>query len=130
VNKLRSLSFTTKLFLLALILRLVPVLFAIQLPIGLDDMFQYDMLARSLVAGNGFRWYAQDDIDLVKEYIDLDFIVEDYDPRGVLTSFRAPAYPAFLAAVYTVSGLEWRLLAARLAQARPRPDSRGARAAP
>ena len=117
MNKLRSLSFTTKLFLLALILRLVPVLFAIQLPIGLDDMFQYDMLARSLVAGNGFRWYAQDDIDLVKEYIDLDFIVKDYDPRGVLTSFRAPAYPAFLAAVYTVSGLEWRLLAARLAQA-------------
>ncbi len=71
----------------------------------------------SLIAGNGYRWYAQEDIDLVHEYVDLDFIVEDYDPRGVLTSFRAPAYPAFLAGVYSVSGLEWRLIAARLAQA-------------
>ncbi|MEX2144621.1 MAG: glycosyltransferase family 39 protein [Anaerolineales bacterium] len=103
--------------MLALLLRLVPVLFTIQLPIGLDDMFQYDMLARSLVSGNGFRWYSQEDIDLVNNYVDLDFIVEDYDPRGVLTSFRAPAYPAFLAAVYSVSGLEWRLFGARLAQA-------------
>lgn len=117
MNRFRSLPLTTRLFLLALILRLVPVLVSINLPIGLDDMFQYDMLARSLVAGNGYRWYAQEDIDLVHEYVDLDFIVEDYDPRGVLTSFRAPAYPAFLAAVYSVSGLEWRLFAARLAQA-------------
>lgn len=117
MDKLRSIPFTTRLFLLALLLRLVPVLFSIQLPIGLDDMFQYDMLGRSLAAGNGFRWYAQEDIDLIHNYVDLDFVVEDYDPRGVLTSFRAPGYPAFLAGVYSVSGMEWRLFAARLANA-------------
>ena len=103
--------------MLALVLRLVPVLFAIHLPIGLDDMFQYDMLARSIVSGNGFRWYSREDVELVQQYIDLDFIVEDYDPRGVLTSFRAPGYPAFLSVVYSLSGLEWRFFAARLVQA-------------
>ena len=121
MDKLRSLPLTTKLFLLAFVLRLVPVLFSIGLPIGLTDMFQYDMLARSLVSGNGFRWYAQEDLDLIRSSIDPgifpEFVVEDYDPRGVLTSFRAPAYPTFLAGVYSVSGLEWRLFAARLAQA-------------
>jgi hypothetical protein len=116
VNKFLSLPITVRLFILALILRLVPVLFAIHLPIGLDDMFQYDMLGRSISSGNGFRWYAQEDVDLVHEYIDLDFI-GDYDPRGVLTSFRAPGYPTFLAGVYSISGLEWRFFAARLVQA-------------
>lgn len=105
------------LFLLAFVLRLVPVILAINLPIGLDDMFQYDMLARSLAAGEGYRWYAQADLDLVRSYIDVDFVAADYDPRGILTSFRAPAYPFLLAAVYTLSGLEWRLFAARLANA-------------
>jgi hypothetical protein len=43
---------------------LIPViLLRAGLGIGLDDMFQYDMLARSLVAGNGFRWYAQEDLE-------------------------------------------------------------------
>ena len=41
--------------MIALILRLIPVILARGLGIGLDDMFQYDMLARSLAAGNGFR---------------------------------------------------------------------------
>ena len=117
MNKFRSYHITVRLFLLALVLRLIPVLFAIHLPIGLDDMFQYDMLARSIVSGNGYRWYSPQDIDLMKEYIDLDFIVVDDDPRGVLTSYRPPAYPAFLAAIYAISGMEWRFLAARLAQA-------------
>lgn len=120
MNKLLSVPVTTRLFLLALLLRLVPVLFSIGLPIGLTDMFQYDMLARSLVAGNGFRWYAQEDLDLINSSIEPgifpEFIVDDYDPRGVLTSFRAPAYPAFLAGVYALSGLEWRFFAARLVQ--------------
>lgn len=111
-----SLPITVRLFLLALILRLIPVLFAIHLPIGLDDMFQYDMLARSIVSGNGFRWYAQEDIQRVKQFIDIDFI-GDYDPRGVLTSFRAPGYPTFLAGIYALSGMEWRLFAARFVQA-------------
>ncbi|MBX3045491.1 MAG: glycosyltransferase family 39 protein [Anaerolineales bacterium] len=105
------------LFLLAFVLRLVPVVAAISLPIGLDDMFQYDMLGRSLAAGEGYRWYAQPDLDLIRSYIDIDFIAPDYDPRGIETSFRAPAYPFLLAGVYTLSGLEWRLFAARLVNA-------------
>jgi hypothetical protein len=117
MNRLRALPITTLLFLLALFLRLIPVFIAIDLPIGLDDMFQYDMLARSLAAGNGFRWYAPEDIERVHSFIDIDFISEDYDPRGFLTSFRAPAYPAFLAAIYSMSGLGLRLFAGRLGNA-------------
>jgi 4-amino-4-deoxy-L-arabinose transferase-like glycosyltransferase len=118
VNNLRSLPLTTKLYMLALIVRLVPVLFAFNLPIGLDDMFQYDMLGRSLAAGNGYRWYAKADVERIHQFIDLDFITDDQDPRGVETSFRAPAYPAFLAGIYTVTGSgEVRLFVARLVQA-------------
>jgi len=105
-------------FLLALVLRLAPVLLFHDLPIGLDDMFQYDMLARSIVAGNGYRWYAEEDLAQIQRYISMERPA-DYDPRGVLTSFRAPGYPAFLALVYAVSGGvgTHRFFAARLAQA-------------
>ena len=41
-------SFAFRIFIVALVLRLIPVLAARGLGIGLDDMFQYDMLARSL----------------------------------------------------------------------------------
>jgi 4-amino-4-deoxy-L-arabinose transferase-like glycosyltransferase len=105
------------LFLLALVLRLGVVLATADLPIGLDDMFQYDMLARSIVAGNGYRWYGQADLNLILPYIDME-VPPDYDPRGVLTSFRPPLYPAFLAAIYAVVGTgPTRFLAARLVQA-------------
>ena len=117
MNKFRQLSLPLRLYLLALVLRLVPVLLSINLPIGLDDMFQYDMLARSISQGNGFRWYAQEDLDLIQSYIDIDFVIGDYDSAGVLTSFRAPAYPALLALIYTFSGLASRLFVARLFQA-------------
>jgi 4-amino-4-deoxy-L-arabinose transferase-like glycosyltransferase len=104
-------------FLLALALRLTPVLLTRDLSIGLDDMFQYDMLARSIVAGNGYRWYAKDDLRLIERYIQMEKPA-DYDPRGVLTSFRAPAYPAFLALIYAIAGVgPRRFFAARLAQA-------------
>jgi hypothetical protein len=92
-------------FLLALVLRLVPVILAYDLPVGLDDMFQYDMLARSIVSGNGYRWYAQPDLALFQQYFAIP-LPPEYDPRGVLTSFRPPGYPAFLALVYAVSGIE------------------------
>ncbi|MEX1247024.1 MAG: glycosyltransferase family 39 protein [Anaerolineales bacterium] len=118
---MRSLPTWAWLYLLALVLRLVPVLVSIDLPIGLTDMFQYDMLARSIVSGNGFRWYAQEDVDLIKdEYVGefpIDFSIDGYDPRGIETSFRGPGYPAFLALIYSVSAPEWRFFAARLAQA-------------
>jgi hypothetical protein len=103
----------------AFILRLVPVLLTRSLGIGLDDMFQYDMLARSLARGNGFRWYASADLEMLKPYVDFDLSSVDYDPgRGVETSFRAPLYPTFLSLIYLLvaSGTN-RFLAARLAQA-------------
>ncbi len=113
-------SFAFRIFIVALVLRLIPVILARGLGIGLDDMFQYDMLARSLVAGNGYRWYAEKDLNQLAAYINFDLSsVKEYDPvRGIPTSFRAPLYPAFLAAVYFFSGTGFsRFFAARLAQA-------------
>lgn len=115
-----SRSFIVRIYIVALILRLIPVLLSRGLGIGLDDMFQYDMLARSLASGNGYRWYAQADLKQLASYIHFDLhSVKGYDPvRGMPTSFRAPLYPAFLALVYLVSGTGFsRFFAARLAQA-------------
>ncbi len=89
-----------------------------QLAIGLDDMFQYDMLARSLASGNGFRWYAPADLARIAPYLNLDLSKLALDPRGMLTTFRAPLYPAFLAIIYFLNGInDGRFFAARLAQA-------------
>ena len=113
-----SRSFPLRVFLVALVLRLIPVLLTRSLGIGLDDMFQYDMLARSLAGGNGFRWYAAEDLKPLEPYVQFDLTSVDYDPaRGVETSFRAPLYPAFLALIYSLvaSGAN-RFFAARLAQ--------------
>lgn len=112
-------SFPLGIFCAALLFRLIPVLLARNLGIGLDDMFQYDMLARSLASGNGFRWYAAPDLEMLKPYVDFDLSSVDYDPlRGVETSFRAPLYPAFLSLVYLLVGSgAGRFFAARLAQA-------------
>jgi hypothetical protein len=112
-------SFAVRIYFVALVLRLVPVILSSGLGIGLDDMFQYDMLARSLAAGNGFRWYAQPDLNLIAPYVKFDLSTVDYDPaRGVPTSFRAPLYPSFLALVYFIFGnSSQRFFAARLAQA-------------
>jgi 4-amino-4-deoxy-L-arabinose transferase-like glycosyltransferase len=116
---MKRVSFSWRIFILALVLRLIPVLLTRSLGIGLDDMFQYDMLARSLAAGNGFRWYTQGDLRLLEPYVDIDLSSIDYDPvRGVPTSFRAPLYPAFLALVYWITGAGGgRFFAARLFQA-------------
>lgn len=109
-------KFFITLYIAALILRLIPVLLARHMPIGLDDMFQYDMLARSLAAGEGFRWYAEPDLALVERYLPFEAVAENYDPRGVLTSFRAPGYPFFLSLIYRLFGLEERFFIARLIQ--------------
>ncbi|MBN1177614.1 MAG: glycosyltransferase family 39 protein [Anaerolineae bacterium] len=101
----------------ALVLRLGVVCVTVDLPIGLDDMFQYDMLARSIVAGNGYRWYAEDDLELITPYVDME-VPPEYDPLGIRTSFRPPLYPAFLAIIYFVVGVgPHRFFAARVAQA-------------
>ena len=113
-------SFAFRIFIVALVLRLIPIILARGLGIGLDDMFQYDMLARSLAGGHGFRWYAQTDLNQLASFVDFDLTsVKDYDPvLGIPTSFRAPLYPAFLAIVYFFSGTGFsRFFAARLAQA-------------
>lgn len=114
-----KISFPLKIYFIAVILRLIPVLLTVNLGIGLDDMFQYDMLARSLASGNGFRWYAQEDLKLLEPYIDFDLSsAPGYAPEnGIYTSFRAPLYPAFLALIYSFSGLDFsRFFAARIAQ--------------
>jgi hypothetical protein len=101
----------------ALALRLIPVLLTRHIAIGLDDMFQYDMLARSLAQGNGFRWYAPADLALIAPYLHIDPAQAGLDPRGILTTFRAPLYPAFLALIYFIHGInDGRFFAARLAQ--------------
>jgi 4-amino-4-deoxy-L-arabinose transferase-like glycosyltransferase len=115
-----SKSFAWRIYIIALIIRLIPVFLARGLGIGLDDMFQYDMLARSIVSGNGFRWYAQDDLNQLAAFVNFDLSsVKEYDPiRGIPTSFRAPLYPTFLAVVYFFNGTNFsRFFAARLAQA-------------
>ena len=112
-------SFPVRIYLVALILRLIPVLLTRGLGIGLDDMFQYDMLARSLASSNGYRWYAQEDLKMLAPYVDFDLTTaEGYDPKyGLYTSFRAPLYPTFLAIVYFFSGTGFsRFFAARVAQ--------------
>ncbi len=113
-------SFPFRIFIVALVLRLIPVIAARGLGIGLDDMFQYDMLARSISSGNGFRWYAQQDLNQLASFVHFDLSsVKEYDPiRGIPTSFRAPLYPTFLAIVYFFSGTGFsRFFAARLVQA-------------
>lgn len=110
-------KFPIRIFFLAIIIRLIPVLFSFNLGIGLDDMFQYDMLARSIESGNGYRWYAQDDLNLIQQYFTFDLSNVDYDPRGVLTSFRPPLYPAYLAIIYFIFGVgAKRFFIARLSQ--------------
>ncbi|MBL8100866.1 MAG: glycosyltransferase family 39 protein [Anaerolineales bacterium] len=115
-----KLSFPIRIYIIALIFRLIPVFLTANLGIGLDDMFQYDMLARSLASGNGFRWYAEDDLQMLAQYVDFDLsTAKNYDPEyGLYTSFRAPLYPTFLAIVYFIFGQEFsRFFYTRLAQA-------------
>jgi hypothetical protein len=119
-SELSGKSFPFRIFIVALVLRLIPVILARGLGIGLDDMFQYDMLARSLASGNGFRWYAEADLNQLAAYVNFDLAsVKEYDPlRGIPTSFRAPLYPTFLALVYFFNGIDFsRFFAARFAQA-------------
>jgi hypothetical protein len=116
---MKKIGFSWRILFVAFVLRLVPVFLTRSLGIGLDDMFQYDMLARSLASGNGFRWYASADLQKLEPYVDFDLTSIDYDPiHGVPTSFRAPLYPAFLAIIYWITGGgTGRFFAARLVQA-------------
>jgi 4-amino-4-deoxy-L-arabinose transferase-like glycosyltransferase len=109
------------LLLLALAPRLALALLFLPAPISMDDMHQYDMLARSLAAGSGYRWYARADVEILQPYLEAYYgfrlPVDQVPVEGYRTVFRAPGYPFYLAAVYAVSGLAHRFAAARLAQA-------------
>lgn len=98
-------NFAWRIFFVALVFRLIPVLFSYDLGIGLDDMFQYDMLARSMVAGDGYRWYAEDDLHFAQQFVQFDLADVELDPRGILTSFKPPLYSAFLALIYFLTGV-------------------------
>ncbi len=114
-SHLRQRHFPVWIFFIALLLRLIPVLLTRSLGIGLDDMFQYDMLARSMVSGNGYRWYTEPDLQRLTPYVHFD--LTGYDPRGMLTSHRAPLYPGFLALIYLAVGVGFqRFFATRLIQ--------------
>lgn len=109
----------TLLFLGSLLLHLMMVAPFLNYPIALDDMFQYDMLARSLSAGNGFRWYAKADVEILRPYyaqfLDLDHLT--FPDQGIPTTFRAPGYPIFLGILYLMVPDSLRFGLARLAQA-------------
>lgn len=114
----KKISLSAQLYIVALLLRLIPVVLSYDLAIGLDDMFQYDMLARNIAGGNGFRWYGEAELALYQQYFPFEFVLpEGYHPAGVLTSFRAPAYPAFLAIIYFFSSSTRRWFYARIVQA-------------
>ncbi len=110
-------GFLTGLFLLALAARLVPLVLFGDLPIDLD-MLQYDMLARSMASGNGYRWYASEDARRFADYLDrFGFRAElPEDPLGIPTSFRAPLYPFLLSLVYRSTSHGGRILTARIVQ--------------
>lgn len=106
------------LWLIALLPRLLVAVPFLQHPIALDDMFQYDMLGRSLASGQGYRWYAQADWDVLRPYlaqfVDVDAVQPP--PDGLQTVFRAPGYPFFLAGVYALVPDSEHILVARLIQ--------------
>jgi hypothetical protein len=114
IPKLLILLFTVSFLIHGLV-----VSFFINQPIALDDMFQYDMLARSLKNGNGFRWYSQADVEILSPYYSLfiDLNPLDFPDQGLETAFRAPGYPFFLAFLYLFVPEAGRLILARLAQA-------------
>lgn len=108
-----------RLWLLALLPKLVLAGFFFNFPISLDDMYQYDMLARSLKRGEGFRWYSREDFQPLRPYyerlIDLEEI--DLPESGFKTAHRGPGYPFFLSLIYRAVPDQHRFGWARIIQA-------------
>lgn len=106
---------------LGLLPRLVLALAFLRYPIGMDDMLQYDMLARSLAAGHGYRWYQRQDVERMRPYLEayfgVDLPIEQVPVEGFLTVHRPPGYALMLSALYALVGLEGRIASARLFQA-------------
>ena len=110
---------TILLFAGSFLLHLVVALIFIRYPIALDDMYQYDMLARSIRDGRGYRWYSQADLDVLWPYYEPMVEVERdaFPAEGLRTAHRAPGYPLFLALLYAFSSDAARFAVARVAQA-------------
>ena len=107
------------LWLVSFIPRFLLALIFLSYPIALDDMFQYDMLARSIVEGRGYRWYTQADVaeleDYLSQFVDLEEIT--VPKEGLETTFRGPGYPLFLSGIYRLVSYEDRFALTRVAQA-------------
>ena len=121
-SNIGELSFQKLLILLfigSFLIHVIIVTIFINQPIALDDMFQYDMLARSLKDGNGFRWYSKADVEILRPYysqfLDIDHLF--FPVKGLATAFRAPGYPFFLALLYLFVPESFRFIFARLVQA-------------
>lgn len=107
------------LWIIAFIPRLVFSIVFFQQSIALDDMYQYDMLARSMLAGKGYRWYSAEDVEPLKPYykqfLDLDKIT--FPEEGLKTAHRGPGYPAFLTGIYALVPKQTRFGWTRIIQA-------------
>jgi hypothetical protein len=105
-------------YLFSLFFHLLVVIYFIDQPIALDDMYQYDMIGRSLKNGNGYRWYTTADVDVLRPYyaqfLDLDNL--SFPENGLLTTFRAPGYPFFLAMIYALVPNSIRFMIVRIVQ--------------
>ncbi len=107
------------LWLVALMPRLVVAREFLDAPITLSDMLQYDMLARAIEEGRGYRWYSAADVDRFSDYLSLmvDVTKLHAPEEGLQTTFRAPGYPVALSLVYALTPEERHIAAARVAQA-------------
>lgn len=106
------------LWLAALAPRLGLMAVFLNYPIALDDMYQYDMLARSLLAGNGYRWYNAADAEVLRPYLEMmvDMSQVNFPAEGFRTAHRAPGFPFALAGLYAINPLENRFAFVRLVQ--------------
>lgn len=117
-----GLSFPKLLLLLLMgsfFVHMIVVILFMDQPIALDDMFQYDMLARSIKEGRGYRWYSKADVEILRPYysqfLDIDHL--SFPELGLQTTFRAPGYPFFLAFIYFFVPNFFHFMIARLVQA-------------
>lgn len=106
-------------FLFSLMTHLIVVASFINMPIALDDMFQYDMLARSLISGRGYRWYTPEDVEKLRPYLERIIPLDEitFPEEGLQTAHRPPGYPFFLSAIYLISAGPARFAWVRVIQA-------------
>jgi 4-amino-4-deoxy-L-arabinose transferase-like glycosyltransferase len=107
------------LFLFSFVIHIIVVLTFINMPIALDDMYQYDMLGRSLSSGLGYQWYSKADVEVLKPYLQGFLPLDEmtFPEDGILTTFRPPGYPFFLSVFYHIDDGPGRFTLVRLAQA-------------